>query len=111
MNYENIDIGAALGEVSGGRGPDVCIEAVGCKAHSPGFQNVYDQVKVKLKLETDRPIAVREAGAGGTVRSSWSSKAIPSCSRDKALPATRLTMLKRLCVDFFACDGRGIPRR
>ncbi|MGY6658897.1 zinc-dependent alcohol dehydrogenase [Amycolatopsis sp. TRM77291] len=61
LNYEHTDIGAALREATGGRGPDVCIEAVGCEAHSFGPQNVYDQVKSKLKLETDRPIAVREA--------------------------------------------------
>ncbi|WP_018505823.1 zinc-dependent alcohol dehydrogenase [Parafrankia discariae] len=61
LNYELTDVGAALREATGGRGPDVCIEAVGCEAHSPGPQHVYDQVKSKLKLETDRPIAVREA--------------------------------------------------
>jgi threonine dehydrogenase-like Zn-dependent dehydrogenase len=61
LNYEAVDIGAALREETGGRGPDVCIEAVGCEAHSNGPQHVYDQVKSKLKLETDRPIAVREA--------------------------------------------------
>ncbi|WP_367128423.1 zinc-dependent alcohol dehydrogenase [Saccharothrix sp. HUAS TT1] len=61
LNYEHVDIGAALREMTGGRGPDVCIEAVGCEAHSYGPQYAYDQVKSKLKLETDRPIAVREA--------------------------------------------------
>jgi len=61
LNYERVDVGAALREATGGRGPDVCIEAVGCEAHSPGPQYLYDQVKSKLKLETDRPIAVREA--------------------------------------------------
>jgi threonine dehydrogenase-like Zn-dependent dehydrogenase len=61
LNYGDTDIGAALRELTGGRGPDVCIEAVGCEAHSTGPQYVYDQVKSKLKLETDRPIAVREA--------------------------------------------------
>ncbi|MFE9749894.1 zinc-dependent alcohol dehydrogenase [Saccharothrix saharensis] len=71
LNYEHVDIGAALREMTGGRGPDVCIEAVGCEAHSYGPQYAYDQVKSKLKLETDRPIAVREAihacRKGGTV--------------------------------------------
>ncbi|WP_053731434.1 zinc-dependent alcohol dehydrogenase [Nocardia sp. NRRL S-836] len=61
INYENTSVGDALLEATGGRGPDVCIEAVGCEAHSPGPQHVYDQVKSKLRLETDRPIAVREA--------------------------------------------------
>jgi threonine dehydrogenase-like Zn-dependent dehydrogenase len=61
LNYERVDVGAALREATGGRGPDVCIEAVGTEAHSNGPQYLYDQVKSKLKLETDRPIAVREA--------------------------------------------------
>jgi threonine dehydrogenase-like Zn-dependent dehydrogenase len=61
LDYTQTDVGADLREMTGGRGPDVCIEAVGCEAHSPGPQYVYDQVKSKLKLETDRPIAVRGA--------------------------------------------------
>lgn len=61
LNYEQADVGAELRERSGGRGPDVCIEAVGMEAHSPGPQYVYDQIKQQLRLEQDRPIAVREA--------------------------------------------------
>jgi threonine dehydrogenase-like Zn-dependent dehydrogenase len=61
INYADTSVGDALLEATGGRGPDVCIEAVGCEAHSTGPQHVYDQVKTKLKLEMDRPIAVREA--------------------------------------------------
>jgi threonine dehydrogenase-like Zn-dependent dehydrogenase len=61
VNYEQTDVGAELRERTGGRGPDVCIEAVGMEAHGPGPQFLYDQVKQQLRLETDRPIAVREA--------------------------------------------------
>jgi threonine dehydrogenase-like Zn-dependent dehydrogenase len=61
LNYERTDVAAALREVSGGRGPDVCIEAVGMEAHSPGLHGAYDQVKQQLRLQTDRPVAVREA--------------------------------------------------
>ncbi|MCG8923039.1 zinc-dependent alcohol dehydrogenase [Lentzea sp. CC55] len=61
VNYAETSVGDALLDATGGRGPDVCIEAVGCEAHSTGPQYVYDQVKSKLKLEMDRPIAVREA--------------------------------------------------
>ena len=61
LNYEKTDIGAELRERTGGRGPDVCIEAVGMEAHGRGPQYLYDQVKQQLRLETDRPIAVREA--------------------------------------------------
>ncbi|MBX6722627.1 MAG: glutathione-dependent formaldehyde dehydrogenase, partial [Dactylosporangium sp.] len=42
-------------------GPDVCIEAVGMEAHGTGPQYLYDQVKHWTRVETDRPIAVREA--------------------------------------------------
>jgi threonine dehydrogenase-like Zn-dependent dehydrogenase len=61
INYSETSVDDALLEATGGRGPDVCIEAAGCEAHSTGPQYVYDQVKSKLKLEMDRPIAVREA--------------------------------------------------
>jgi threonine dehydrogenase-like Zn-dependent dehydrogenase len=61
LNYEKVNIGDALLEYTGGRGPDVCIEAVGMEAHTNGPQHVYDQVKQQLRLQTDRPIAVREA--------------------------------------------------
>jgi threonine dehydrogenase-like Zn-dependent dehydrogenase len=61
LNYERTDIGHELLERTGGRGPDVCIEAVGMEAHTPGPQHAYDMVKQQLRLETDRPAAVREA--------------------------------------------------
>jgi threonine dehydrogenase-like Zn-dependent dehydrogenase len=61
LNYERTDINAELLERTGGRGPDVCIEAVGMEAHTPGPQHVYDQAKQQLRLQTDRPSAVREA--------------------------------------------------
>lgn len=71
LNYERTDVGAELLERTGGRGPDVCIEAVGMEAHADGVQNIYDQVKQKLRLESDRPAAVRAAiyncRKGGTV--------------------------------------------
>ncbi len=61
LNYERTDVEAELRERSGGRGPDVCIEAVGMEAHTPGAQFLYDQVKQQLRLQTDRPAAVRDA--------------------------------------------------
>jgi threonine dehydrogenase-like Zn-dependent dehydrogenase len=71
LNYEKTDIAAELRERTGGRGPDVCIEAVGMEAHSGGPDHVYDQVKHQLRLQTDRPTAVRQAiyncRKGGTV--------------------------------------------
>lgn len=50
-----------LRERTGGRGPDVCIEAVGMEAHGTGPLALYDQVKQQLRLESDRPTALREA--------------------------------------------------
>ena len=60
-----------LDDLTGGRGPDACIDAVGLEAHGKGVQNAYDRVKQALRLETDRPIALRNAimavRKGGTV--------------------------------------------
>jgi threonine dehydrogenase-like Zn-dependent dehydrogenase len=71
IDYSATDVGAELRERTGGRGPDVCIEAVGMEAHGSGPLHVYDQVKQQLRLESDRPTAVREAihacRKGGTV--------------------------------------------
>src|SRR5438270_10758145 len=61
----------ALKEMTGGLGPDGCIDAVGMEAHTPGLVGVYDRMKQAMMLETDRPIALREAimacRNGGTV--------------------------------------------
>lgn len=71
LNYQETDIEAELRERTGGRGPDVCIEAVGMESHSPGPMYWYDQVKQQLRLETDRPLSLRQAifacRKGGTV--------------------------------------------
>jgi threonine dehydrogenase-like Zn-dependent dehydrogenase len=61
VNYEQSDVVSLLREVTGGRGPDVCIEAVGMEAHKDRPDFAYDQVKQQLRLQTDRPTAVREA--------------------------------------------------
>jgi len=61
LNYEEVDIPEALKEITGGRGPDACIDAIGLEAHSPGLQYAYDRAKQALMLETDRPIALRQA--------------------------------------------------
>jgi threonine dehydrogenase-like Zn-dependent dehydrogenase len=61
LDYSTSEVLPELRELTGGRGPDVCIEAVGMEAHSDRLDNVYDQVKQQLRLQTDRPTAVREA--------------------------------------------------
>jgi threonine dehydrogenase-like Zn-dependent dehydrogenase len=48
-------VGAELLERTGGRAPDVCIEAVGMEAHASGPQGVHDKVKQQLRLETAAP--------------------------------------------------------
>ena len=71
LNYEEVDLLGALKEMTGGRGPDACIDAVGLEGHAPGMLGAYDRAKQAVMLETDRPIAFREAVMacrnGGTV--------------------------------------------
>jgi len=61
LNYEDVDVLEALHEMTGGVGPDACIDSVGIEAHAPGLLGTYDRVKQALMLETDRPIALRQA--------------------------------------------------
>jgi threonine dehydrogenase-like Zn-dependent dehydrogenase len=61
INYEEADVLETLKDITGGRGPDACIDAVGMESHSPGVQYAYDRVKQAMMLETDRPIALRQA--------------------------------------------------
>jgi threonine dehydrogenase-like Zn-dependent dehydrogenase len=62
INYEEVDsVLEALQEMTGGRGPDSCIDAVGMEAHGTTMQYKYDRVKQALHLHTDRGDALREA--------------------------------------------------
>jgi threonine dehydrogenase-like Zn-dependent dehydrogenase len=61
INYETDDVHEVLAELTGGRGPDACIDAVGLEAHGPAAIYAYDRTKQALMLETDRPIALRQA--------------------------------------------------
>jgi len=71
IDYEVENVLETLKEKTGGRGPDACIDAVGMEAHGPTAMYAYDRAKQALKLETDRPLALREAilacRNGGTV--------------------------------------------
>jgi threonine dehydrogenase-like Zn-dependent dehydrogenase len=60
INYEEVDAGEALKEMTGGRGPDACIDAVGMEAHGIGLEGFYDEAKQKVRLETDRPHVLRQ---------------------------------------------------
>jgi threonine dehydrogenase-like Zn-dependent dehydrogenase len=61
INYEEEDVLETLKALTGGRGPDACIDAVGMEAHSPRIDYAYDRAKQAMRLETDRPLALREA--------------------------------------------------
>ncbi len=61
IDYTQADVIETLREMTGGRGPDSCIEAVGMEAHDTGFEGIYDRVKQAVRLETGRPHALRSA--------------------------------------------------
>jgi threonine dehydrogenase-like Zn-dependent dehydrogenase len=61
IDYTEGSVLETLKQMTGGRGPDACIEAVGMEAHGTGPQYAYDKVKQALRLETDRGEALREA--------------------------------------------------
>ena len=71
LNYEEVDISDALREMTGGRGPDSCIDAVGMEAHGHGMMATYDRIKQMMRIETDRPLVLREVlrscRNGGTI--------------------------------------------
>lgn len=54
INYEEVEAGEALKEMTGGRGPDACIDTVGLEAHGMGLEGFHDKVKQTSRLETDR---------------------------------------------------------
>lgn len=58
---EDVKVLTALKDLTGGIGPDACIDAVGLESHSADLQGVYDAVKTTLMLETDRPSVLRQA--------------------------------------------------
>ena len=71
LNFETVHILDALSEMTGGRGPDRCIDAVGMEAHGLALDNLLDRAKQAIGIGTDRPHVLREAiiacRKGGTV--------------------------------------------
>lgn len=72
INFDNEDVYDRLQEMTKGRGPDCCIDAVGTEAHVGGaIGSVVDKVKTSLYLATDRPSVLREiimcCRKGGTI--------------------------------------------
>jgi len=94
---EDVSVLTALKDVTGGVGPDSCIDAVGLEAHLADVQGLYDKVKTALMLEQDRPGALRQAiqavRKGGTV----------------SIPGVYGGMLDK--VPFGAAFGKGITMK
>ena len=72
INFDDGDVYERLMALTGGRGPDRCIDAVGTEAHGRGSVDaMFDKVKVAAYLGTDRPHVLREAimccRKGGTI--------------------------------------------
>ena len=61
LNSEKVDVLEALHELTAGRGPDSCIDAVGLEAHGTTLGALYDRAKATLWLATDRPTVLRQA--------------------------------------------------
>jgi threonine dehydrogenase-like Zn-dependent dehydrogenase len=61
INYEHTKTYEALMEMTGGIGPDACIDAVGLEAHGAFADNILDQIKVSTFLGTDRAHVIRQA--------------------------------------------------
>ena len=61
LNYAEVDdVFDALQEMTGGRGPDACIDAVGMEAHGSTFDAWYDRAKQSLRIEMDRAHVLRQ---------------------------------------------------
>jgi threonine dehydrogenase-like Zn-dependent dehydrogenase len=71
INFAEEDVFDRLKEMTGGIGPDSCIDAVGLEAHGTAVGALYDRAKAALMMATDRPHALRQAihacRKGGTV--------------------------------------------
>lgn len=61
INFEDEDVYDSLMEMTGDRGPDRCIDAVGTEAHGTGLMGISDKVKQQVHLEADRPHVLRQA--------------------------------------------------
>lgn len=69
MAEENVH--ERLMELTGGIGPDICVDAVGMEAHGYSIDAMYDKIKTIAMMETERAHVVRQAihccRKGGTV--------------------------------------------
>jgi threonine dehydrogenase-like Zn-dependent dehydrogenase len=60
INFEEVDVREALVEMTGGIGPDACIDAVGMESHGVTADSVMDKVKSAVKLVTDQTHGLRQ---------------------------------------------------
>jgi threonine dehydrogenase-like Zn-dependent dehydrogenase len=60
-NFDDESVLERLKELTQGRGPEKCIDAVGMESHATrSFDAIYDRAKQAMMLETDRPHVLRE---------------------------------------------------
>ena len=71
VNFDEYPIYDTLMELTGGMGPDACIDAVGLEAHGTTMDSIYDKAKTTTRLATDRIHVLREMARccrkGGTL--------------------------------------------
>ena len=72
INFMEVGVYDRLMEMTNGRGPDRCIDAVGAEAHAASsLDAMYDKAKSMMMMETERPHVLREAimccRPGGTI--------------------------------------------
>ena len=71
INFDDTEVYDKLKDLTGGRGPDSCIDAVGLESHGTSPDSLLDYAKTSLMLATDRLHALRQAifccRKGGTV--------------------------------------------
>lgn len=71
INFDDTEVYDKLKDLTGGRGPDSCIDAVGLESHGTSPDSLLDYAKAAVMLATDRPHALRQmiyaCRKGGTV--------------------------------------------
>ena len=86
LRVDDGEVQEMLRERTGGRGPDVCIEAVGMEAHGPSFDAMYDRLAQRLFFESERPVALRQAilACGRAGRCRWRACSAGSPTRSRS---------------------------
>jgi threonine dehydrogenase-like Zn-dependent dehydrogenase len=61
VNFDEESVLDRLSDLTAGKGPEKCIDAVGLEAHATrSLDSIYDRVKQAVMLESDRPHVLRE---------------------------------------------------